>query len=321
MTSMISTAEASFFSDSLSSLDTPSIRADGRTPFSYRPINLIEDVSVQCNGSARCQLRTSSENILTDVIVGCKLEVEQRDFDIHGAKIECSVDFPPAALIALPYDPAQLYTSYLNMIYGPLGSSKQLRISSTHAWVIYIDAVVISASAGNAMDVICMAVHKALCNLKLPKTAEVGYQRTKATDTAVPIEVETLSSVPNDSMVAETGTQGLLWHNRPSKTKSSSQAYDFELKDTDAEHGDRLSIKDFIPIVITINLIDQKMFLDATLEEESISSNRLILAYTEVGKKVANVIQTGGKSEIGFDLLRSVIREGAKVAGDLSKQL
>ncbi|POW18304.1 hypothetical protein PSHT_05922 [Puccinia striiformis] len=107
MTSMISTAEASFFSDSLSSLDTPSIRADGRTPFSYRPINLIEDVSVQCNGSARCQLRTSSENILTDVIVGCKLEVEQRDFDIHGAKIECSVDFPPAALIALPYDPAQ----------------------------------------------------------------------------------------------------------------------------------------------------------------------------------------------------------------------
>ncbi|POW18305.1 hypothetical protein PSHT_05923 [Puccinia striiformis] len=207
------------------------------------------------------------------------------------------------------------------MIYGPLGSSKQLRISSTHAWVIYIDAVVISASAGNAMDVICMAVHKALCNLKLPKTAEVGYQRTKATDTAVPIEVETLSSVPNDSMVAETGIQGLLWHNRPSKTKSSSQAYDFELKDTDAEHGDRLSIKDFIPIVITINLIDQKMFLDATLEEESISSNRLILAYTEVGKKLANVIQTGGKSEIGFDLLRSVIREGAKVAGDLSKQL
>jgi exosome complex RNA-binding protein Rrp42 (RNase PH superfamily) len=50
------------------------------------------------------------------------------------------------------------------------------------------------------------------------------------------------------------------------------------------------------------------MFLDATLDEESISSNKLILAYTEEGKKIANVIQTGGKSEIGFDLLRSVIR-------------
>jgi hypothetical protein len=50
------------------------------------------------------------------------------------------------------------------------------------------------------------------------------------------------------------------------------------------------------------------MFLDATIEEESISSNKLILAFTEGGKKIANVIQTGGKSEISFDLLRSVIR-------------
>ncbi|KAA1085496.1 hypothetical protein PGT21_009123 [Puccinia graminis f. sp. tritici] len=318
---MISTTEAAFFSDSLSSNSNPSIRADGRTPFSYRPINLIDEVSLQSNGSARCQLKTTSENIITDVIVGCKLEVEQRDFDAHGAKIECSVDFPPAALIALPYDLAQLYTSYLNMIYGPLGSSEQLRISSTHAWVIYIDAVVISASAGNAMDVICMAVHKALCNLKLPKTAEVGFQRTKSPDVAAPIEIETSSSIQNDGMVEETGIQGLLWRNRSSKGKPSSQAYDFELKDTDAEHGDQLSIKNFIPVVITINLIDQKMFLDATLDEESISSNKLILAYTEGGKKIANVIQTGGKSEIGFNLLRSVIREGAKVAGDLSKQL
>jgi len=122
-------------------------------------------------------------------------------------------------------------------------------------------------------------------------------------------------------MTEETGIQGLLWRNPSSKVKSSSQAYDFELKDTDAEHGDQLSIKNSIPIVITINLIDQKMFLDATLEEESISSNKLILAYTEEGKKIANVIQTGGKSEIGFDLLRSVIREGAKVAADLSKHL
>ncbi|WAQ90755.1 hypothetical protein PtA15_13A154 [Puccinia triticina] len=318
---MISTTEAAFFSDSLSSTANPSIRGDGRTPFSYRPINLIDHVSLQSNGSARCQLKTSSENIVTDVIVGCKLEVEQRDFDTHGAKIECSVDFPPAALIALPYDPAQLYTSHLNMIYGPLAFSKQLRISSTHSWVIYIDAVVISASAGNAMDVICMAVHRALCNLKLPKTAEVGYQRTKSPDVAPSIEIETSSSILNDNMVEETGIQGLLRRNRSSKGKSSTQAFDFELKDTDAEHGDQLSIKSFIPIVITINLIDQKMFLDATLDEESISSNRLILAYTEGGKKIANVIQTGVKSEIGFDLLRSVIREGATIAGDLSKQL
>jgi len=318
---MISTTEAAFFADSLCSANNPPIRSDGRTPFGYRPINLIDNVSLQSNGSARCQLKTSSDHIITDVIVGCKLEVEERAFDTHGSRIECSVDFPPAALIALPHDPAQLYTSYLNMIYGPLGSCKQLRISSTHAWVVYIDAVVISASAGNAMDVLCLAVHKALCNLKLPKTAEVGYQRTKSPDIAASSEIDPLSSIPNNNMTEETGIQGLLWRNPSSKTKSSSQAYDFELKDTDAEHGDQLSIKNSIPIVITINLIDQKMFLDATLEEESISSNKLILAYTEEGKKIANVIQTGGKSEIGFDLLRSVIREGAKVAADLSKHL
>jgi exosome complex RNA-binding protein Rrp42 (RNase PH superfamily) len=89
---MISTTEAAFFADSLCSIGNPSIRSDGRTPYSYRPINLIDQVSLQSNGSARCQLKTSSDNIITDVIVGCKLEVEQREFDIHGARIECSVD-------------------------------------------------------------------------------------------------------------------------------------------------------------------------------------------------------------------------------------
>lgn len=140
------------------------------------------------------------------------------------------------------------------MIYGPLGSCKQLRISSTHAWVVYIDAVVVSASAGNAMDVMCLAVHKALCNLKLPKTAEVGYQRSNSPDFAASSEIDPLSSIPNN-MTEETGIQGLLWRNPSSKVKSSSQAYDFELKDTDAEHGDRLRIKNLIPIVITINLV------------------------------------------------------------------
>jgi hypothetical protein len=100
-----------------------------------------------------------------------------------------------------------------------------------------------------------MAVHKALCNLKLPKTAEVGFQRTKSPDVAAPIAIETSSSIQNDAMIEETGIQGLLWRNRSSKGKPSSQAYDFELKDTDAEHGDQLSIKNFIPVVITINLV------------------------------------------------------------------
>lgn len=319
---MISKTEAAFLSDSLGlPTESTSIRADGRAPFSYRPINLIDQISVQSNGSARCQLKTSSDAILTDVIVGCKLEVEERDFDTHGARVECTVDFPPAALIALPHDPTQLYTTYLNMIYSPLGSSKQLMISSTLTWAIYIDVVVICAAAGNAIDVICMAIHKALCDLKIPKTEEVRYQRTKSPEIGL-IDAEQSSLPPQDLTVDHGGIKGLLWHSRPSKrTKTSGKIFDFELKDTDAEHGDRLFIKKFIPIAVTINLINQKMFLDATLEEESISSNKLILAYTEGGKKIANVIQTGGKSEIGFDLLRSIIQEGAKVVEDLSQQL
>lgn len=187
--------------------------------------------------------------------------------------------------------------------------------------MIYIDVIVVSASAGNVMDVICMAVHKALCDLKIPRTGEVAYQRTRSPPPVDLMQIDPSTSTYTNNTKEDTGIKGLLWHTRPSKTKAPSRAFDFELTDTDAEHGDYLSIKESIPITITINLINQVMFLDATLEEESISCNRLIVAYSEGGKRIAHVIQAGGKSEIAFDLLRSIIQQGAKVAEDLSKRL
>jgi hypothetical protein len=136
------------------------------------------------------------------------------------------------------------------------------------------------------MDVICMAVHKALCNLKLPKTAEVGYQRTKDPDTAAPIEIDTLSSIPNANLNEETGIQGLLRNNRSSKPKLSTQAYDFELKDTDAEHGDQLSLKEFIPIVITVNFVRYRSLCPLPRTSQSVGSYRNTFLITDRSKDV-----------------------------------
>lgn len=50
------------------------------------------------------------------------------------------------------------------------------------------------------------------------------------------------------------------------------------------------------------------MFLDATSEEECLTANRMILAYTHSGRKLTNIIQAGIKSEIGFDMVKRMIK-------------
>lgn len=96
-TMLLSKTEASYLSESIKptteSPTTQPLRADGRPLLSFRPINIITNVSAQANGSARCQLSTSSSRISTDVMVGCKVEVDERDFNSIGAKVECTVDW------------------------------------------------------------------------------------------------------------------------------------------------------------------------------------------------------------------------------------
>ncbi|MBW0477254.1 hypothetical protein O181_016969 [Austropuccinia psidii MF-1] len=318
-TGMLSRAEASFYRNSLVPSASKYVRADGRSAFKFRPISITTGVSAHSHGSARCRLTTTSDGVVTDVLVGCKLDVEERTFDTRASVLECSVDFPPAALISLPNDPSQQYTAYLNSLLSPLKFGRQLKICTTHCWGIYVDVLVLTASAGNVMDVMCLAVRAALGNLQIPRTSEVGYQRTKPPEAIHPMEIEpnkNPSDVPEQSAI-----EGLLRGNPLSGTKSIGRVFDFELRDVDADQGDHLINKEDIPVVISMNIIDQIMFLDATLEEESISSNKLILAYSDQGRRLSDVFQTGNKSEIGLEDMRAIVREGSRVAQELSRHL
>ncbi|KAH9814186.1 ribosomal protein S5 domain 2-type protein [Melampsora americana] len=320
----LSKTEASYLSESIKptteSETTHSLRADGRPLLSFRPINIITNVSAQANGSARCQLSTSSSSILTDVMVGCKLEVDERDFSSIGAKVECTVDCPPATLNALASDPSSLYTIYLNSIFSPLGSSKQLKISSTQTWALYIDVIVLSASAGNLMDVMCLAVRAALNDLKIPKTRELGYQIQKPTRPTIDgMEIDV--SADKSGGMEDVGIKSFLKSRKPlvagKHGPGGGKAIDFELQDTDGNLGDRLINKDDIPVVITVNVLGDQLFLDATLEEETLTANRVILSYVSGGTKLTNVIQSGNKSEIGFDCMKRIIKETGKFAAEL----
>ncbi|KAG0147973.1 hypothetical protein CROQUDRAFT_42180 [Cronartium quercuum f. sp. fusiforme G11] len=312
---MLSKTEASYLSESIKPTNTAgqtakSLRADGRGLFSFRPINIITGVSAQSNGSARAQLFTSSSGVVTDVLVGCKLEVEERDFSTMGARVECTVECPPATLNALSSDPSSLYTSYLNSIFSPLGSSKQLRISSTQTWSLYIDAIVLSASGGSLMDVMCLAIRAALSDLKIPKTKELGFQIQKPTLPLIDgMQIDV--SPEKEEVMERAGITGLLHSRKPlasgRRGPGGGKGINFELQDTDGNLGDRLINKDEIPVVVTINVLGDQLFLDATLEEEMLTASRVILTYVASGTKLTNVIQSGNKSEIGFDCLKRII--------------
>lgn len=252
-------------------------------------------------------------------MVGCKLEVDERDFNSIGAKVECTVDCPPATLNALASDPSPMYTIYLNSIFSPLGSSKQLKISSTQTWALYIDVIVLSASAGNLMDVMCLAVRAALSDLKIPKTRELGYQIQKpARPTIDGMQVDISA---DKSGMDDLGIKSFLNSRKPlvagTPGPGGGKAINFELQDTDGNLGDRLINKDDIPVVITVNVLGDQLFLDATLEEEMLTANRVILSYVSGGTKLTNVIQSGNKSEIGFECMKRIIKETGKYAAEL----
>lgn len=115
-----------------------------------------------------------------------------------------------------------------------------------------------AASAGNLMDVICLAIRAALHDLKIPKTKEIGYQIQKAAlPTIDGMEVDVSGQKASDSPNA--GIKGLLQSRRPlasgSREGGGGKAINFELQDTDGNMGDRLIDRDSIPIVITINVV------------------------------------------------------------------
>lgn len=156
-----------------------------------------------------------------------------------------------------------MYTIYLNSIFSPLGSSKQLKISSTQTWALYIDVIVLSASAGNLMDVMCLAVRAALSDLKIPKTRELGYQIQKpARPTIDGMEVD-ISADKSEGM-DDVGIKSFLKSRKPlvagTHGPGGGKAINFELQDTDGNLGDRLINKDDIPVVITVNVVCLQTF-------------------------------------------------------------
>ncbi|MBW0470628.1 hypothetical protein O181_010343 [Austropuccinia psidii MF-1] len=70
-----------------------SLISDGRSAFKFWPISITTGGSAHSHGSARYRIKTTSDGVVTDVLIGCKLDVEERTFDTRASVLECSVDF------------------------------------------------------------------------------------------------------------------------------------------------------------------------------------------------------------------------------------
>ncbi|KAI8459720.1 hypothetical protein BY996DRAFT_4575655 [Phakopsora pachyrhizi] len=304
------------------------IRLDGRDNLRFRPIELIDRFSNFSNSSCRAKLLTNSNNVSDEILVGVRVEIEEREFDRFGSgRLEVSIDLTPSALMVLRNDPTQEYNTHLNSIYSPLSRSRQFRVSSLHCLSIYIDVVVLNCSAGNLLDVICLAIRSALFNLKVPKTREISYNLFKTHILSEPTMIKDEEEKVDGTDLTEEmmGIKGLLRDgnriNRSKKLGSDNlKSVDFELVESDGNQGEVLKNLDEIPLIVTLNILEGQIFLDATLEEEMISNNRLILSFKKEERiKLVNLFQIGSKSEIDIHRLKSIVREGARVAEELSK--
>ncbi|GAA96162.1 hypothetical protein E5Q_02823 [Mixia osmundae IAM 14324] len=204
--------------------------------------------------------------------------------------LDIDVDCSPMALQALDHDPTGGLVSFIatalkSHFFGasPKKSTTRRRVRDQliilpgkRRWSLAIDVIVLGASGGNLYDVAFMAVRAALWDLRIPRTrstALLNQRRKPGEDGEQPG-----SSVAQPGGDMSAFLKGTADGIRKKNLKTAGRVVDFELDDSESL-GDQLDERDQLPVCVTLNLIHQEPFLDATLHEESASQSRLIVAF------------------------------------------
>ncbi|KJE93625.1 exosome component 7 [Capsaspora owczarzaki ATCC 30864] len=154
------------------------LRSDGRLRTDYRPFTVESGIVSNTSGSARVRLG------LTDVLVGVKAEIGEPDqAKPTQGRFEVTVDFSSTSASAAAFDDDNTETELASAIARTLKGvdlSALCIVPGEQCWVIYIDALILVA-AGNAYDVLSLAVRAALANTRIPKVevSDDGHGRVE----------------------------------------------------------------------------------------------------------------------------------------------
>ena len=123
-----------------------------------------------------------------------------------------------------------------------------LVIPRRKAWTLYLDVLILSATAGNVIDLAIIAARSALAVTRVPETIAIGY------------EVESEKGIEvGGPMQGESGITGLV-----KGGKAGRDAIDFELVEGGWEAGLRLKGWEELPIALTFNLVSPSLSLRFT---------------------------------------------------------
>jgi exosome complex component RRP42 len=134
----------------------------------------------------------------------------------------------------------------MSTLFAFLSSQPQLNIiQHKKAWLIHLDALVLSADGGNLYDALIIAARSALWDLKLPKTRGIGYN-------SAPNLAEDEENQERD--VDMVGFSALLKGGKRGK----GNEIDFELESY-WDEGEPLQDRELLPVSVTLNLVGLHM--------------------------------------------------------------
>ncbi|KAG8215822.1 ribosomal protein S5 domain 2-type protein [Butyriboletus roseoflavus] len=310
----LSKAEKSYIQTSL--LSDPPLRLDGRSLQDYRLIALETGVVPLANGSAKvCIGRPGRSGYVqeaggvgggTEVVVGVKLEVAGAGEEGGGGTVTCTVSCSPAAYPSLSSNTLDDLQSDLTILMESVLSHPSLRPSNLvivpgkKAWAAKLDAVVF-ADRGNIVDCLMLASRAALWDTKVPRTKGVEYRAPRRHTT----QGDAGMDVDFDGQAEE--RSGF-------EREGLSRATDFELTDYWNE-GEILSGRESWPVCVTLNVLSNVHFLDATLQEEASVSLRMYVMYAfPRGKPILQTFRLVGSEVSTMDQIRDLIKHAEPYA-------
>ncbi|KAL9933134.1 hypothetical protein V8E36_007852 [Tilletia maclaganii] len=289
----LSLAERSLVLSALLNSDPPH-RAHGRGPLEFRPLQVETGILPSAHGSAKLTLGAGAgadggaggssgfdTEAVTEVLVGVSVEVKK--VEVGEAPVVCSVEVDASLQHSLPapYSTETLSASLTNLLSSALRPTQeedeqtldgpapifpigQRRVipGQSH-WHFYIDATILSLSAGNLVDATFAAVFAAFSDVRIPRTRPIRFRAEEAGGSGAGSSQSGLARQKGDEL-------GLIKQNR------QDRAVDFELlQDDTGLGGERLQNWDAIPVCVTVSLLPQGVLLDADATESLVVPSQI----------------------------------------------
>ncbi|CAG9532923.1 unnamed protein product [Cercopithifilaria johnstoni] len=139
------------------------LRADGRSPFDYRPVIVQTGVLATTNGSSRVRIGS------TDLLIGVKAElINVENLALYRNRlnffVDCSANATPLFAGRGGEEFADELSAALDAAYNNnyvLPDLKKLILSPMHAWKLFVDIVLLQCD-GNVIDAAGLGVKAAL---------------------------------------------------------------------------------------------------------------------------------------------------------------